>query len=73
MYQYEPRHGTTVAKAAEEMVAIANKTNTAVEGEFNGIILIAKPGEDPQKIADLYYEQYMKRANSLAATTYYLY
>jgi len=44
---YEALPGDKVSEAAKKMVEVADKKSTVVTCEFNGIQLLARPGDDP--------------------------
>lgn len=61
MQTYEPMVGTTINRSAEEMVALANKTNDTVKASFNDIEITANPGDDPNTIVEFYQSESRRR------------
>ena len=67
MKTYEPMVGENVSKTAKRMVALAEKTKELVTAKFNDIVLMAKPGDNPDAIVQYYqtesnrrHEEYVK-------------
>lgn len=58
MKTYEPLTGEDVSKTAKRMVALAKKTKETVTAKFKDIVLTAKPGDNPDTIAEYYSEKY---------------
>ncbi len=61
MQTYEPMWGTTINISAEEMVALANKTNDTVKANFNDIEITVNPGDDPNTIIVEFYQSESRR------------
>lgn len=55
--------GTTVERAASDMIALANQTGVLVVADFNGVKLWARAGNDPKAIAAAYDVEIQKPAH----------
>lgn len=55
--RFEVKLGDTIEKAAQDVVHIANKTDSEVSFEFNGVDLTIKPGEDEQSVVNRYRDE----------------
>lgn len=59
--KYDPLCGTTISEAATAMVKMANQLNEQVTADFNGIEIIANPGDNASTIVSYYHEESHKR------------
>lgn len=62
MLAYEVPGCEPIDDAAREMTAMANANQEAVQADFNGVTLIANPGDDARTIVATYYGARAKRA-----------
>lgn len=44
--------GSHVLNTCREMVELATRLGVMVEGDFNNVLIVAKPGADPEKLAE---------------------
>lgn len=59
--KFDPMCGTTINNAADEMVKLANEHGEQVVADFNGIEIIANPGDNASTIVTYYQEESHKR------------
>lgn len=56
--------GIHVDEAAADLCELANRIGVRCVGDFNGVKLWARPGDDPARLVESWYEQ-MKRPAAL--------
>ena len=49
--------GTAIEAAAHELCQLANRIGVFVEAGFNGVTLIAAPGDNPEKLANAWQRE----------------
>jgi hypothetical protein len=54
--------GTDVRDAANDLCQLADRVGTLCEADFNGVKLWARPGDNPLRLADSYFEQLKRPA-----------
>ncbi len=48
--------GESIDRACAELVELANRVGCCVEMQFNGVIVIAKPGADPERMVSMCHD-----------------
>jgi hypothetical protein len=49
--------GSDIADACRDAVALANKTGVAIHGKFNGVLLMAAPGDRADDLCKSWHQQ----------------
>jgi hypothetical protein len=55
--------GTSIADAAQETIALANRIGVTVRFDFNGVRCLACPGDDPKRLIEEWGDIISKRTN----------
>lgn len=55
--------GIDISAATADLCELANRIGVRCEADFNGVKLWARPGDDPQRLADAWGEQIKQPAN----------
>lgn len=61
MKKYETEVGEHITEVARNMIALAEKTQEVVIADFNGITVVAKPGDKEQELTDYFNNQVARR------------
>ena len=60
----EPFAGSDVRLVASELCQLADRIGVRCEARFNGVLLWARPGDNPLRLVDAFHEQ-LKGANTV--------
>lgn len=71
MQTYDPTPGTTISRAAEDMVQLAHETGDTVTARFNDIEITANPGDHESAIVQAYQSESRRRHEDYTSSPEY--